>query len=72
VRCRIRAKSVSVELDDLSLNFLLAEDQSIVRNDLKNSIRKMVDEHHPDKVIEFVPYITGSAFIGDKHAVARL
>ena len=72
IRCRIRARSVSVELDDSSLNFLLAEDQSTVRNDLKNSIRKMVDEHHPDKVIEFVPYITGSAFIGDKHAVARL
>ncbi len=72
VRCRIRAKSVSVELDDDILNFLMAEDQSIVRNDLKNSIRKMVDEHHPSKGIEFVPYITGSAFIGDKHAVARL
>ena len=72
VRCRIRAKSVSVELDDVSLNFLMAEDQSIVRNNLKNSIRKMVDEHHPNKGIEFVPYITGSAFIGDKHAVARL
>jgi len=72
VRCRIRAKSVSVELDDVSLNFLMAEDQSIVRNNLKNSIRKMLDEHHSDKGIEFVPYITGSAFIGDKHAVARL
>ena len=72
VRCRIRAKSVSVELDDDSLNFLMAKDQSIVRNDLKNSIRKMLDEHHSNKGIEFVPYITGSAFIGDKHAVARL
>jgi len=72
VRCRIRAKSVSVELDDDSLNFLMAKDQSIVRNDLKNSIRKMLDEHYSNKGIEFVPYITGSAFIGDKHAVARL
>jgi len=32
----------------------------------------MVEKNHPDKVIEFAPYITGSAFIGDKHAVARL
>ena len=72
VRCRIRAKSVSVELDDDSLNFLLAKDQSSVRNHLKNTIRKMLNETHTDKVIEFAPYITGSAFIGDKHAVARI
>ena len=72
VRCRIRAKSVSIELDHDSLNFLLTEDQSSIRSKLKNSIRKMVDENHPEKMIEFAPYITGSAFIGNKHAVARL
>jgi uncharacterized protein len=72
VRCRIRSKSVSVELDNDSLNFLLSVDQSSVRNHLKNTIRQMVEKNHPDKVIEFAPYITGSAFIGDKHAVARL
>jgi N-acetylglucosamine kinase-like BadF-type ATPase len=59
-------------LDDVTLNFLLAKDQSSVRNDLENTIQKMVDETHTDKVIEFAPYVTGSAFIGDKHAVARL
>jgi len=70
VRCRIRTKSVSVELDDDSLNFLLADDQSSVKIHLTNTIRKIVDETHPDKVIEFVLYVTGSAFIGNKHAIA--
>ena len=70
VRCRIRTKSVSVELDDDSLNFLLADDQSSVKIHLTNTIRKIVDETHPDKVIEFVLYVTVSAFIGNKHAIA--
>ncbi len=70
VRCRIRAKSISVELDDESLNFLLKKDQSPVKDHLNSTIRKMVNEHHPEKAIEFVPYITGSAFIGNKHAIA--
>ena len=70
VRCRLRATALVIELDQVSLTTLLAEEQSIFRIQLQGQIQDILDEAEISKEIRFSLYVTGSAFVGNKHAIA--
>ncbi|MGH8841616.1 MAG: hypothetical protein ACREX1_02920 [Advenella sp.] len=63
VRCRLRKQGIVIELDQVSMNRLTAEQEG----KLKQQVNVMFAALDMELEVQFALYRSGSAFIGIKH-----